>query len=95
MGSPLSLSLATIVLNHLLDVCIPKLPFKPAFVYKYVNDIICSIPEGHINSILIVFKGFDQHLQFTVETEVERSVPLLGTKIIRRVDQQRWFGFLY
>ena len=93
MGSPLSPVLATIVLDHLLDVCIPKLPFKPAFVYKYVDDVVCSVPEGHINTILTIFNGFDQHLQFTVETEVERSVPFLDTKIIRRADQQLWFDW--
>ena len=88
MGSPLSPILASIVMDHLLDNCIPKLPFDLPFLYKYVDDIVCSVPGCHVDTMLSVFNWFDSHLQFTVERETEISVPFLDTRVIRCGDQK-------
>ena len=88
MGSPLSSILATMVMDHLLDVCIPRLPFRLAFIYKYVDDIVCSVPACHTSTILDIFNSFSPHLQFTIKAEVEKSVPFLDIRIVRCNDQR-------
>lgn len=88
MGSPISPILATIILDHLLDIVIPKLPFKFPFIYKYVDDIICAIPSDNIQVTLTAFNSFHKNLQFTIEQEINNSVPFLDTKLIRLNDNK-------
>lgn len=83
MGSPISPVLALIVMDHLLDTVLPRLPFHLSFVYKYVDDIVCAVPSDMIDSTLDVFNSYSEHLQFTVEKENNSSVPFLDTLVIR------------
>ncbi|KAK9877435.1 hypothetical protein WA026_018545 [Henosepilachna vigintioctopunctata] len=83
MGSPISNILAKIVLYHLLKKIIPKLPYSLPFIYKYVDDIFCAIPNNHEELTLKIFNSANNHVQFTIETETEQCVPFLGTKVIR------------
>lgn len=86
MGSPISPILAQIVMDHLLDTVIPKLSFNFPFIYKYVDDIVCAIPEVLIDETLTVFNSFNINIKFTVETEKDRSVPFLDTRLVRLDD---------
>ena len=83
MGSPISPILAQIVLDHLLDSVIPELPFQMPFLFKYVDDIICSVPTDQIQTTLNIFNSFNNKIQFTIEEETNQSVPFLDTKVIR------------
>lgn len=83
MGSPLSPIIATMVMDSLFDYVIPRLPFQPPFIKKYVDDVICAIPSDLINQVQAIFNSFNPHLQFTVEEEENNSIPFLDTKIIR------------
>lgn len=70
-------------MDDLIDACIPKLSFEIPFLKKFVDDIVCSIPENRVDEILQVFNSYDSNIQFTVEVEKDRSVPFLDTKLIR------------
>lgn len=84
MGSPISTILTTMVLDHLLDHVIPTLPFQLPFIFKYVDDLICSVPAEHTQTILNIFNSFNEHIQFTIEMEKNNnSVPFLDTRVIR------------
>ncbi|KAK9892635.1 hypothetical protein WA026_021013 [Henosepilachna vigintioctopunctata] len=83
MGSPLSPILAMIVMDHLLDNVIPLLPFQLPFIYKYVDDLICAVPQSQVASVLETFNSFNNNLRFTVEVENNRGVPFLDTLVIR------------
>lgn len=83
MGSPISPILATIILDHLLDSVIPGLPFSFAFIYKYVDDIICAVPSDFVPLTLTAFNSFNDSLKFTIEQESNCSVPFLDTRVIR------------
>lgn len=86
MGSPISPILALIVMDHLLDAVIPRLPFQLPFIYKYVDDIICAIPERSGDVTLSTFNSFHNDIKFTMETETSGTVPFLDTCLVRLSD---------
>lgn len=83
MGATISPIISQYVMDELLNTCIPKLSYSVPLLKKYVDDIICVIPEGGENEILNVFNSFNPHIQFTIEKETNNSVPFLDTKVIR------------
>lgn len=80
MGSPISYSLAMLVLDHLLNNVIPILNFDLLYIFKSVGDIICSIPFNTCQTNLELIDLFNRHIQFTIEEENQRSVPFLDIK---------------
>jgi len=61
------------------------LSFKIPLLKKYVDDIICIIPNNADVEILEVFNNHDPHIKFTIEKEDDNnSVPFLDTKLMRR-----------
>lgn len=84
MGGQASSIIATYVMDDLLDNCIPKLTFSIPLIKKYVDDLICSIPNDSQNEILEVFNAYNEHIQFTIENEDDHnSVPFLDTRVHR------------
>lgn len=83
MGAKLPPILAQYVMDDLLDIQIPKLPFRVPFLKKYVDDIVCMIPEGSLNTVLNIFNSYNTYIQFTAEEEHENSLPFLDMKIKR------------
>lgn len=83
MGSNLSPIIARLVMDYVLDKILSTLPFEIPFIKKYVDDIICSIPTDMVDFTLRHFNGYNEHIQFTIETETNNSVPFLDTKLIR------------
>lgn len=84
MGSEVSPIAAQYVMDMVLDRCIAKLPFKIPFIKKYVDDIICAVPEQAVAYTLYILNSFHPKIQFTVENETDFSVPFLDTLVIRR-----------
>ncbi|XP_044760159.1 uncharacterized protein LOC123317619 [Coccinella septempunctata] len=84
MGSRLSPILSLYVMDYVLNSCIPRLTFTLAFIKKYVDDLIISLPSTGTEEILQVFNSFDPKLKFTIETEdCYNSVPFLDTRVCR------------
>lgn len=88
MGSILSPILAQYVMDDLIENCKTKLNFQFPFIKKYVDDIICSIPNNYIQETLNIFNNYNRHIQFTIEEETNNSVPFLDTKLIRLPDNK-------
>lgn len=86
MGSKLSPILAQYVMDYVLDQSLQKLPFKPTFVKKFVDDLIVALPADQIQLMLNTVNQFDNNIQFTIEKEVNRAVPFLDTLVRRDVD---------
>ncbi|XP_071055083.1 uncharacterized protein [Onthophagus taurus] len=93
MGSPISPILAQIVMDHVLNKILPTLDFELPFLKKYVDDIITSIPENSLDSILDSFNKFNKYIQFTLERETNNAVPFLDTKVIRNIDNKIEFDW--
>lgn len=83
MGSIISPVIADIIMNDLINYSLSKLPFSLPFIFHYVDDIICSIPEDKINLVLDIFNSYHPNLKFTVETEQNFSIPFLDINVIR------------
>lgn len=88
MGSSLSPILANIAVTTTIMRSLPRLSYITPFFFQYVDDLVTAVPQGGVQEILQCFNAFDQHIQFTVEVENERSVPFLDTKIIRTDDNK-------
>ncbi|XP_060532131.1 uncharacterized protein LOC132705527 [Cylas formicarius] len=83
MGGAASPVIAEIVMNKLLYYVIDRVSFEFPFIYQYVDDLLTAVPLNLIESTLEIFNSFHSDLTFTVETETDRSVPFLDTKVIR------------
>lgn len=83
MGSVVSPIVAQYVMDDFLDQCLPQLPFEMPFIKKYVDDIICAVPQDSIDLTLNIFNNVHPRLQFTIEREVDNAVPFLDTLVIR------------
>ncbi|XP_045463736.1 uncharacterized protein LOC123673296 [Harmonia axyridis] len=94
MGGKLSPILAQYVLDDLLTSVLPGLPFVMPFLKKYVDDLICMIPEGSLATVLEHFNSYNTHLQFTAEEEVDNSIPFLDIRVIRMGEVLRtdWYN---
>lgn len=93
MGSVISPIIAQLVMDDILDEISRKLPFNFPFIKKFVDDIICSIPEDQIDSTLNIFNSVDNKIQFTVEKENNNAVPFLDMLLIReeQVVRTDWY----
>ncbi|XP_044761653.1 uncharacterized protein LOC123318931 [Coccinella septempunctata] len=88
MGSNSSSPIADIVMDFILDNVLSDVPFHIPFIKKYVDDIICAVPEEQVNYLLEKFNNHHRRVQFTLEKETDRSVPFLDTKVIRLPDNR-------
>ncbi|XP_044751862.1 uncharacterized protein LOC123311819 [Coccinella septempunctata] len=84
MGSKLSPILAQYVMDHLIESCVKKIPFKILLLKKFVDDLFMAIPKNEIANILKYFNSHSKNLQFTIEKEdSEQCVPFLDTRVHR------------
>ncbi|XP_045463801.1 uncharacterized protein LOC123673359 [Harmonia axyridis] len=73
MGSKISPILAQYVMDHALDMCVPKLRHKIAFIKKFVDDLIVALHKQDVEIILEQFNSYNPHIQFTIEFEDENN----------------------
>lgn len=101
MGSPVSPVIADLVMEVLEQNVLRTLMFKPAFYFRYVDDILFTVPVCHLNETLTRFNNFNQHIKFTVEVEKENQLAFLDVLLIRKHDgslvtdwyhKQTWSG---
>lgn len=83
MGSPLAPILSDLILEKLFNTCLPKFNTKPTIFKKYVDDILLSLPESHIDATLSAVNSFHKKIQFTVEIEHNHQLPYLDMKLSR------------
>ena len=83
IGSARSSLLADIVMDDLETECINLLDYTPLFFYRYVDDIILSIPENKINYTLDTFNTYYHNLNFTIELEQKNSLSFLDITLIK------------
>jgi hypothetical protein len=82
MGLCPSPNFADLVMTCLLNKISEDLEFEVLFIKKYVDDLVLSIPEDKIETLLSKFNNYNQFLQFTVEVEKDRRLPFLDMEIL-------------
>jgi predicted GIY-YIG superfamily endonuclease len=83
MGSPVSPMLANMVLEDLEEQVLKNVSVKPLFYYRYVDDVICALPENKIEEFNERLNSYHRRLQFTVEIERESQIAFLDTLLVR------------
>ena len=95
MGSPISSTVAQLVMEYLEESVITNLNIPILFFKRYVDDCITAIPEDQISNVLTAFNSFHQKLQFTSEIEHENKINFLDLTIIKNQDNEelktKWF----
>jgi len=93
MGSPLSPIITDIVLQDLEERALNTLRFKPLFYFRYVDDILLTVPSDSIELTLVTFNSFHDRLQFTSEVEADRKINFLDVTLI--VDNSLIFDWFH
>ena len=83
MGPPLSPIAADVVMDDLESKCIASLHFQLPFYYRYVDDIITTVPLNKIKTIKNIFNSYNHKIQFTIEEESEGKICFLDILIVR------------
>jgi len=84
MGSPLSPMVADLIMQHLKSSILSDLSYNPIFYYRYVDDIVLSVPSSQLNNLLKKFNSFHQRLRFTMEIERDNRLNFLDLTIIKQ-----------
>ncbi|XP_067216467.1 uncharacterized protein [Linepithema humile] len=82
MGSPLSPIIAEFMLQDLENSAIERLPYKLPFYFRYVDDILFTAPENHLDEVLETFNSMHSRLQFTLEKGINNHINFLNVKLI-------------
>ncbi|XP_036138449.1 uncharacterized protein LOC118644314 [Monomorium pharaonis] len=77
MGSPLSPIMADLVLQDFEDKALKALKFEIPIYYRYVDDILLSVPLTITTETVNMFNSFHLRLQFTLEREKDRCISFL------------------
>ncbi|XP_031635528.1 uncharacterized protein LOC116348618, partial [Contarinia nasturtii] len=87
MGSPISCIITEILMDDILSKAISaikrELDYDIRLLKKYVDDICAIVPSNLIYEVLAIFNSFNEHIQFTIEMEVENRLPFLDILIKR------------
>jgi len=82
MGSPLSPTLADIVMQDLESKVINNLNIEFPFYFRYVDDIVLCTPENRLQDIVNTFNNIHPRLQFTFEREENRTINFLDLSLV-------------
>ena len=77
MGSPLSATLANIVMEEAEYKIINELDYYIKFYYRYIDDTLICLPKNKINDILHRFNNIHPNLVFTKEISINNSINFL------------------
>ena len=91
MGSPVSVVLAELVMQHIEQKMVIDAPCTPKIWRRYVDDVIAILPKDKVESYLNHINSLDPNIQFTIEKEVENCLPFLDLKIMKKLNGELQF----
>ena len=83
MRSPVSATVADIVMEHVEETAISTAPHPPRWWFRYVDDSHSCLKTTQVNEFHDHLNSINPHLQFTIELEQNRCPPFLDTMTIR------------
>ena len=86
MGSPVSITVANLVMEDLEEIAISKFVSPPIFWKRYVDDICTALPESLIQQFLDDLNSIEQSIKFTFEVEENEKLAFLDTAITHHKD---------
>lgn len=88
IGSPLSSTVANLVMEELQSWALKQIDFAPPFYVRYVDDIITAVPKNKITEIVETFNKYHNGIQFTSEVENNGAINFLDLTIIRTAENK-------
>ena len=79
MGSPVSVTIADLVMEDVEERALSSFPFPPRFWKRYVDDTCCAILSTDIQAFHQHLNSIEASIQFTVEVEDKGVLPFLDT----------------
>jgi hypothetical protein len=86
MGSPVSPIVANLFMEHFENEALSSFHSSPRFWGRYVDDIIVIIKTCDIDPFTEHLNSLHPKIKFTWEMEVDRTIPMLDTLIMRKDD---------
>ena len=87
MGSPVSVTVANLVMEEIEEVALSSYPgTPPRFWKRYVDDTCTAVPAESLTSLHEHLNSIDEHIQFTVEKEENGCLPFLDSLLTRESD---------
>lgn len=83
MGSPISATLANIVMEHVEDQALSTTQTPPKWWFRFVDDSHSCLKKAHVVDFHNHLNSINQHIQFTYELEENQCLPFLDTKTTR------------
>ena len=85
MGSPVSVTVANIVMEDIEERALATCSLHPPFWKRYVDDTLTALPRDQIEQFHQHINSIEPSIQFTIE-ESNGSIPFLDTRVIRHDD---------
>jgi hypothetical protein len=82
MGNPLSPFMCNLFILK-LEIFLKKNPSFPRFWVRYVDDIFAIVDQEKLPQVFELINEICGHIKFTMECELDGSLPFLDLKIIR------------
>ena len=83
MGSPISATVADIVMEYIEETAISTALHPPKWWFRFVDDSHACLKRNLVNEFHSHLNSIDPHLQFTIELEENQRLPFLDTTTIR------------
>ena len=77
MGSPVSLIVANLYMEHFESIALSTAPRPPSLWFRYVDDTFVLAHEDDVDSLTSHINNIDDHIQFTTEPETQGKLPFL------------------
>ena len=84
MGSPISVVLAELTMQHIEESIMSSTTRKPKLQKRYLDDYIAIIPKDEVDSFHLFLNQINPYIEFTYEMENENKLPFLDLMINRR-----------
>jgi len=82
MGNPLAPTVAAIYMDHHIKNTIHKMPDRPRFFKKYVDDCITEVKVEDIDGMLMILNSYDENIRFTYEAQKNNVIQFLDMSIL-------------
>jgi len=86
MGSPVSVTVANLVMEDVEQRAFTSGTIQPPFWKRYVDDTFTALPQKQIQLFHNHLNSIEPTIQFTIETEVEGTLPFLDTRVTCHTD---------
>ena len=86
MGSPVSVTIANLVMDEIEEQAPSTLEPIPQFWIRYVDDTLTALPPDIVTRFHNHLNSINPHIQFTVEIESDNSLPFLDVLLTHESD---------